>query len=240
MSENEANSIFPFVFSYLIAILGLFSRKERASVESSRIVTNDVIFIILDLEKPLLMRSRAIPAQHPLRISAPLLAQELDYDDSYRSLAMKRGCLSGSKHAIAPMSPSEQLVRRVHVVRVRHWQSRSVPRERWLVFRVRDSIGIRLVAREPHVRSIGSRVSGPLASIHNSARIGAAERRIVVIYSACPRLNSDTAATCDSVQVTVLFEKAGSSPLALDLRGDVRALGREPGCLVALSHRAGT
>ena len=41
MSENEANSLFPFVFSGLMAILGLFSRKERALVEGSRIVTND-------------------------------------------------------------------------------------------------------------------------------------------------------------------------------------------------------
>ena len=44
MSENEANSIFPFVFSYLMAILGWFLRKERGLVEGSRIVTTHTSF----------------------------------------------------------------------------------------------------------------------------------------------------------------------------------------------------
>jgi len=35
------------------------------------------------------------------------------YNDYYRSLAVERGCLSGSRHAVALMSPAEQLVRHV-------------------------------------------------------------------------------------------------------------------------------
>jgi LmbE family N-acetylglucosaminyl deacetylase len=35
------------------------------------------------------------------------------YDDYYRSLSVERGCLSGSPHAVALMSPPEQLVRHV-------------------------------------------------------------------------------------------------------------------------------
>jgi LmbE family N-acetylglucosaminyl deacetylase len=33
------------------------------------------------------------------------------YNDYYRSLAVERGCLSGSRYAVALMSPAEQLVR---------------------------------------------------------------------------------------------------------------------------------
>ena len=35
------------------------------------------------------------------------------YNDYYRSLAVERGCLSGSRYAVALMSPAEQLVRHV-------------------------------------------------------------------------------------------------------------------------------
>jgi len=38
------------------------------------------------------------------------------YNDYYRSLAIERGCLSGSQCAIALMSPPEQLVRHVHAL----------------------------------------------------------------------------------------------------------------------------
>lgn len=38
------------------------------------------------------------------------------YNDYYRSLAVERGCLSGSPYAVALMSPPEQLTRHVHAV----------------------------------------------------------------------------------------------------------------------------
>jgi hypothetical protein len=38
------------------------------------------------------------------------------YNDYYGSLAIERGCLSGSKYAIALMSPHEQLTRHVLVL----------------------------------------------------------------------------------------------------------------------------
>ena len=38
------------------------------------------------------------------------------YSDYYRSLAIERGCLSGSQYAIALMSPPEQLTRHVHAL----------------------------------------------------------------------------------------------------------------------------
>jgi LmbE family N-acetylglucosaminyl deacetylase len=38
------------------------------------------------------------------------------YDDYYSSLAVERGCLSGSTHAVALMSPPEQLVRHVQAL----------------------------------------------------------------------------------------------------------------------------
>jgi LmbE family N-acetylglucosaminyl deacetylase len=38
------------------------------------------------------------------------------YNDYYGSLAVSRGCLSGSKHAIALMSPPEQLVRHIQAL----------------------------------------------------------------------------------------------------------------------------
>lgn len=38
------------------------------------------------------------------------------YNDYYGSLAIERGCLSGSKYAVALMSPPEQLIRRVRAL----------------------------------------------------------------------------------------------------------------------------
>jgi len=38
------------------------------------------------------------------------------YNDYYGALAVERGCLSGYKHAVALMSPPEQLIRRVHAL----------------------------------------------------------------------------------------------------------------------------
>jgi hypothetical protein len=38
------------------------------------------------------------------------------YNDYYGSLAVERGCLSGYKHAVALMSPPDQLTRRVQAL----------------------------------------------------------------------------------------------------------------------------